>query len=110
MICHEQCEMGCVILMDDNQQSEFQWFETLQAKLVQTFLADGYNRQEAEELGFLLAQALRNVPHLLNLLDEVEQHSTDEMIDAVHAVLANRFALEEACKILLDAPAARLSQ
>jgi uncharacterized protein YecA (UPF0149 family) len=95
---------------DDNQQSEFQWFETLQARLVQTFLADGYNRQRSEELGFLLAQAVRNVPPLLSLLEEAEQHSTDEMMDAVHAVLANRHALEQANKILLDAPSARPSR
>jgi hypothetical protein len=91
----------------DDRQSEFQWFETLQARLVQTFLADGYNRQQSQELGFLLAQAMRNVPPLLSLLEEAEQHSTGEMMDAVHAVLANRHALEEANKILLDAPAAR---
>ena len=87
--------------MTESKAAEFKWFEALQAKLTTVFLADGYPRQKAEEAGFLFAQAIRGVPPLLRLLDDADPHTPDEIMDAVHDVLANRQALQEAAVILL---------
>ena len=83
------------------ETAEFDGFEGLQSKLVTVFLTDGYPRREAEAAGFLFAQAIRDVPPLLHLLDEAERHTPDKIMDAVHMVLANRHALREAADILL---------
>ena len=84
----------------EDQNTEFAWFQAAQDKLADAFFKDGHSVIEAQELGFLVAQAVRDVPALLRLLEGVESHSNDEMLDAVHAVLANRFALNEAARKL----------
>lgn len=83
------------------EQEEFPWFERLQNRLTAVFLADRLDAREAEEAGFFLAQGLRDVPPLLRLIEEVEAHSTDEIMDAIHMVLANRNALQKVNAILL---------
>ena len=88
-------------MITESAAAEFEWFEALQAKLTTVFLADGYSRPKAEEAGFLFAQAIRDVPPLLRLLDDADRHTPDEIMDAVHDVLANRQALREAAVILL---------
>jgi glycerol-3-phosphate dehydrogenase len=87
--------------MTEDQAAEFAWFESLQNKLIKVFLKEDYSQQQAEELGFFVAQGIRDVPPLLRLLDEIEQHSTDEIMDAIYDVLSNRSALKEASDILL---------
>lgn len=87
--------------MNKDSLVEFTWFKGIQDKLTKVLVEAGFDSPQSEELGFLLAQAIRDVPHLLHLLNEIEQHSTDEIMDAVHMVLANRFALEEAHSLLV---------
>ena len=86
--------------MDGNESAEFAWFQSVQDKLRDAFLKEGYDHTEAQELGFLIAQAVRDVPPLLRLLGEAEKDSHDEILDAVHMILANRSALYEAARIL----------
>jgi hypothetical protein len=86
--------------MNENQNAEFAWFKRVQGKLRDAFLKEGYDNFEAQELGFLVAQAVRDVPALLHLLEEAGSHSNDEILDAVHAVLSNRFAMNEAARKL----------
>ncbi len=88
------------MIMNEKQETEFEWFKGVQDKLVDAFLKDGHPPSESQELGFLLAQGMRNVPALLRLLEEPNRHSNDEIMDAVHAVLANRFSLIEVARKL----------
>ena len=82
--------------MNQDQQKEFEQFETLQAKLVRAF----FEHPDAQDLGFLVAQALRDVPTLFKLLDDYENQSNEDVLDAIHAVVSNHFALSEANRIL----------
>ncbi len=74
------------MLMVENQNTEFAWFEDVQDKLTDAFLKEGYTSSESQELGFLVAQGVRDVPALLLLLEEADSHSSDEILDAVHDV------------------------
>ena len=87
--------------MNEEQQAEFARFEGIENKLIEVFKEDGYDFLQAQELGFFVAQAMRNVPPLLRLLDGVEQHSTDEIMDAVHGFLCNHYAFEQAHRIIM---------
>jgi hypothetical protein len=87
--------------MSADEKREFEQFNIIQEKLTRAF-AEGYNHPQAEQLGFCVAQAIRNVPSLLKLLDEYEKHSTDEILDAVHDVVSNHFALSEANRLLTE--------
>ena len=87
--------------MDENENLEFQWFERIQKALIKAFERDGYEHLEAQELGFFIAQGIRDVPPLLRLLDEADKHQNCEIIDAVYMVLTNHGALYETAKILL---------
>src|SRR5438105_3927671 len=80
-------------------KTEFERFEILQEKLTRAF-TDGYNHPDARELGFFVAQAIRDVPELLRWLDDSENHSTDEILDAIHAVVSNHFSLSEANRLM----------
>jgi len=84
----------------EDQNTEFAWFQGVQDKLTNAFLKDGHSDSEAQELGFLVAQAVRDVPALLRLLEKVESHSSDEILDVVHAVISNRSALNDAARKL----------
>ena len=86
--------------MDENPKTEFDWFEGVQNKLTDAFLKDGRTPSESRELGFLMAQGVRDVPSLLRLLEEPDRHSNDEVMDAVHDVLSNRSALIEVARML----------
>jgi len=86
--------------MENDELVESVWFKETQTKLAQVFSKEGYNEHQSEELGFFIAQAIRDVPRLLRLLEEVDQHSTDELMDAIHMILSNRLALEEATRLL----------
>jgi hypothetical protein len=85
--------------MNAEQKKEIEQFEILQAKLTKA-LVEGYDHPNAQELGFFVAQAIRDVPTLLQLLEETDKHSNDEILDAVHMVVANHFALSEANRLL----------
>jgi hypothetical protein len=74
-------------------------FNDIQARLKEVFIK-GYNHPQAEELAFFVAQAIRDVPTLLRLLNAQEKYSNEEIIDAVHNVVANHHALSEANQIL----------
>ena len=86
--------------MDENQKTESDWFEGVREKLTGAFLKDGHTPSESQELGFLMAQGVRDVPSLLRLLEEPDRHSNDEIMDAVHDVLSNRSALIEVARML----------
>jgi hypothetical protein len=88
------------MIMDESQKAEFEWFKGVQDKLTDAFLKDGHTPSESQELGFFMAQGVRDVPVLLRLLEESDRHSTDEIMDAVHAVLSNRSALIEVARLL----------
>jgi hypothetical protein len=86
--------------MDEENKAEFKWFEEIQDKLCKACLAAGFDQQTAEQFGFCVAQGIRDVPALLRLLNESDQHSTDEIMHAVHMVLANRASLSEAAQLV----------
>ena len=86
--------------MNENQKTEFERLDRVQSKLADVFLKDGYTPSESQELGFLMAQGMRDVPALLCLLEEPDRHSNDEILDAVHMVLSNRSSLIEVARIL----------
>jgi hypothetical protein len=86
--------------MNDNQKTEFEWFKRVQDKLTDAFLKDGHSPSESQELGFLMAQGVRDVPALLRLLEEPDRHSNNEIMDAVHDVLSNRTALIDVARML----------
>ncbi len=88
-------------MSEEKQKTEFIWFEELQNNLVTVFKSEGFDQVEAEELGFCVAQGVRNVPSLLKMLSKLEQYTSDEVMDAVHDVLANIHALQEANDLLL---------
>ena len=88
------------MIMNEDQKTEFEWFKGVQDKLADAFLKDRYTSSESQELGFLMAQCVRDVPVLLRLLEESDRHSHDEIMDAVHAVLSNRSALIEVARML----------
>lgn len=87
--------------MSEQEENEFTWFNDIQTKLKDAFIK-GYNHPQAEELAFYVAQAIRNVPTLLQLLSAPEKYSNDEILDAIHAVVANHLALNEANQILTN--------
>ena len=86
--------------MSEDEKREFEEFNVVQEKLTRAF-TDGYNHPQAEQLGFCVAQAVRNVPNLLRMLNDYEKHSTDEILDAVHDVVSNHFSLSEANRLLM---------
>ena len=86
--------------MGENQKTEFEWFKGVQDKLTDAFLKDGHSPSESQELGFLMAQGVRDIPALLRLLEEPDRHSNDEIMAAVHALLSNRSALLEVARML----------
>jgi hypothetical protein len=88
------------MIMNENQEAEFEWFKGVQDRLADAFLKDGHSPAESQELGFLMAQGMRDVPALLRLLEEPDKHSNDEIMDAVHDVLSNRSALIEVARML----------
>jgi hypothetical protein len=87
--------------MCSKQAEDFAWFKKAQDKLSDAFLKEGYDITKAQELGFLMAQAIRDVPSLLRLLDQEDSDASDEILDAVHMVLSNHSALNEAARMLL---------
>jgi len=89
--------------MNENQKTEFEWFKGVQDKLADAFLKNGHTPSESQELGFLMAQGVRDVPALLRLLGESDRHSNDEIdeiMNAVHDVLSNRSSLIEVARML----------
>jgi hypothetical protein len=88
------------MLMNENQKTEFEWVNGVQDKLADAFLRDGYTPSESQELGFLMAQGIRDVPALLCLLEESDRHSNGEIMDAIHEVLSNRSSLVEVARTL----------
>ena len=50
--------------MNDEEKREFEHFNLLAEKLTRAFV-EGYNHPDAQELGFYVAQAMRDVPELL---------------------------------------------
>ena len=87
--------------MTIDSDQEFEKFKDIQEKLERVF-AEEYSHVDAERLAFLVAQAVRDIPTLLNLLEEPANHSHDEILDAVHDVVANHFAMTEASRLLLS--------
>lgn len=85
--------------MKQDADDEFNEFEEIREKLSRAF-AEGYNHVEAQDLGFYVAQAVRDVPPLLRMLEQYDQHSNDEILEAVHDFVANHFALSEANRLL----------
>ena len=85
--------------MNEEEKCELEQFGLLQAKLTRAFV-EGYNHPDAQELGFYVAQAIRDVPKLLALLEEYEKHSTDEILDTIHAVVSNHFSVTETNRLL----------
>ena len=85
--------------MKDGEKGEFEHFNLLAEKLTRAFV-EGYNHPDAQELGFYVAQAIRDVPELLRLLDDYESHSNNEILDAIHAVVSNHFSLVQANRLL----------
>ncbi|HEX8650295.1 MAG TPA: hypothetical protein VF708_05615 [Pyrinomonadaceae bacterium] len=85
----------------NDELAELKWFETSKNKLKEVFLKEGYNSQESEELGFQIAQGVRDVPRLISILENVENFSNDQIMDAIYDVLTNQFALEEAARVLI---------
>ena len=86
--------------MSEKQKTEFEWFNGVRDKLIDAFLKDSYPASESQELGFHMAQGIRDVPALLRLLGEPDRYSNDEIMDAVHDVLSNRSALLEVARML----------
>jgi hypothetical protein len=84
-----------------NESEEKQWFLNLQKQIENVLLKDGYSQKQSEELSFFVAQAVRDVPRLLTLLEKPEDSSTEEIMDAIHLFLSNQFAFQEANKILM---------
>ena len=87
--------------MNQDQQQEFENFEIVREKLIRAFV----DHPDAQKLGFYVAQAIRDVPTLLGLLNDSENHSNEEILDAIHAVVANHFALSEANRLLVSVEA-----
>ena len=85
--------------MNEEEKREFEQFKIVAEKLTRAFV-EGYNHAHAQELGFYVAQAIRDVPVLLRLLDDYESHSNDEILDAIHAVVSNHSSLTEANRLL----------
>jgi cell fate (sporulation/competence/biofilm development) regulator YlbF (YheA/YmcA/DUF963 family) len=85
--------------MNEEEKREFEQFKIMQEKLTRAFV-EGYNHPDAQELGVYVAQAIRDVAKLLKLLDDYENHSTDEILDAIHAVVSNHFSITEANRLL----------
>jgi hypothetical protein len=85
--------------MNQDEKREFERFTIVAEKLTRAFV-EGYKHRHAQELGFLVAQAIRDVPALLRMLDDYESHSNDEILDAIHAVVSNHFSLTEANRLL----------
>lgn len=85
--------------MNEEEKREFEQFKSVEEKLTRAFV-EGYNHPQAQELGFYVAQAIRDVPALLKMLENYESHSNDEILDAIHAVVSNHFSLTEANRVL----------
>jgi hypothetical protein len=85
--------------MNDTEKREFERFNQIAEKLTRAF-EEGYNHPQSQELGFYVAQAIRDVPELFRMLDDFEAHSNDEILDAIHAVVSNHFSLSEANRLL----------
>jgi hypothetical protein len=78
------------------------FFIKAQDSLKKVFVDDGYSVEKSQELSFLIVQGIRDVPVLIELLENIENHQTVEILDAVFDVLVNRRALDKAYNILIS--------
>jgi hypothetical protein len=89
------------MMRDEKTEEELKWFDCLSGRIVEVLRKDNYSQQQAEELGFFIAQTIRDVPRLLALLEKSENHSVDEVMDSIHDFLSNQFAFQQAHKLLM---------
>jgi hypothetical protein len=80
-------------------ESDVAWFENIQATLARALVSEGYDNSQARDLAFSVAQGIRDVPPLIRLL-EGNDASADEILEAVHDVVSNRYSLIDAAKML----------
>lgn len=88
--------------MIDDTSLEFDMFEDMRRKLVELLVAEKYERLEAEKIALYVIQGVREVPKLLSALAEIRGGARREVVETLHAVLENAWALEKAKALLLE--------
>jgi hypothetical protein len=88
-------------MIDDNSL-EFDMFEDMRRKLVELLVAEKYERLEAEKIALYVVQGVREVPKLLSALSKIKGDARAEVLETLHAVLENAWALEKAKAMVLE--------
>ena len=87
--------------MAEDTSMEFDMFEDIRRKLIQTFLRQGHELIEAERIALYVVQGIRGVPRLLMSLTESGPEADAKTLETLFAVLDNAPALHKARNILL---------
>ncbi|HEX8143572.1 MAG TPA: hypothetical protein VF553_13305 [Pyrinomonadaceae bacterium] len=88
--------------MIDDTSLEFDMFEDMRRKLVELFVTEGYERLEAEKIALYVVQGVREVPKLLAALAEISADARADVLETLHAVLDNAWALTKAKALLVE--------
>ena len=88
-------------MIDDNSL-EFDMFEDMRRKLVELLVAERYERIEAEKIALYVVQGVREVPKLLSALAKIRADARAEVLETLHDVLENAWALDKAKALMLD--------
>jgi hypothetical protein len=80
---------------------EFDMFELVRTRLVDTLTASGYNSLEAERIAFYTTKGVRSVPLFMKVLTRVEPPSREEVIESLGRILDETAGLEKAKSLLL---------
>jgi hypothetical protein len=88
--------------MIDDTSLEFDMFEDMRRKLVELLVAERYERLEAEKIALYVIQGVHEVPKLLSSLAKIRPEARAEVLETLHAVLENAWALDKAKALVLD--------
>jgi hypothetical protein len=88
--------------MIDDTSLEFDMFEDMRRKLVELLVAEKYERLEAEKIALYVIQGVREVPKLMSALAKNSVNARAEVLETLHAVLENAWALEKAKALVLE--------
>lgn len=86
---------------NDDSSMEFDLFEDARRKLAEFLTGQGRDPLEAERIASYVIQGVRGVPKLITALNEHKPQDTEQVQNALGAVLDNAAALGKAKNLLL---------
>jgi hypothetical protein len=80
---------------------EFDMFELVRERLVETFMAAGHTQIEAERIALYVVEGVRCFPQFMKVLTRIEPPTREEIIDVLGPVMDEAPALDKAKRLLL---------